>query len=59
MNRKDELKKQINDWLYEINRLVKIAKQCGNKKPYDNFMIKDRIKIVEKLKKELEALQND
>ena len=55
MNKKEELQKQINDLIYEINRLVRIAKKLGNKKPYDNFMIKDRIKIVEKLKKELEA----
>lgn len=54
MNKKEELQKQINNWIYEINGLVRTAKQLGNKNPYDNFMIKDRIKIVEKLKRELE-----
>ena len=57
MNKKEELQKQINNWIYEINGLVRTAKQLGNKNPYDNFMVKDRIKIVEKLKKELEAIK--
>lgn len=57
MNKKEELQKQINNWIYEINGLVRTAKELGNKNPYDNFMIKDRIKIVEKLKKELEAIE--
>lgn len=57
MNKKEELQKQINNWIYEINGLVRTAKQLGNKNPYDNFMIKDRIKIVEKLKKELETIK--
>ena len=57
--KKEEIQKEINDWLYEINGLIRTAKQLGNKNPYDNFMIKDRIKIVEKLKKELGMNNNE
>ena len=57
MRTKEEIQKEINDWMYEINGLVRTAKQMGNKNPYDNFLIKDRLEIVEKLKKEMEELK--
>ena len=54
---KCEIIQRINELNYEINSLVNLAKQLGNKKPYDNFMIKDRINLVEKLKKELDKME--
>ena len=29
-NRKEELQKQINQWIYEINGLIKTMKELGN-----------------------------
>lgn len=54
---KCETIQRINELNHEIVELVRLARQLGNKKPYDNFMVKDRIKLVEKLKKELDKME--
>lgn len=54
---KIETIQRINELNYEINGLVNLAKQLGNKKPYENFMIKDKINLVIKLKKQLEEME--
>ena len=57
INKKEELQKQINQWTYEVNGLVKTMKKLGNKDPYNHYMVKDRIEIIKKLQAELKALE--
>lgn len=54
---KIEIIQRINELNHEICGLVQLAKQLGNKKPYENFLIKDRIKLVNNLKKQLDELE--
>lgn len=54
---KIEIIQRINELNHEICGLVQLAKELGNKKPYENFLIKDRIKLVNKLKKQLDELE--
>lgn len=57
MNR-EELKERIIELNKEIYDLANLCRQLGNKNPQDNFMIKDRVELVQKYKKDLEVLEN-
>ena len=57
--KKEELQKQINQWAYEVNGLIKTMKELGNKNPYNHYMVKDRIEIIKKLQAELKELENN
>ena len=59
INKKEELQKQINQWTYEVNGLIKTMKELRNKKPYNHYMVKDRIEIIKKLQTELKELENN
>ena len=59
INKKEELQKQINQWAYEVNGLIKTMKELGNKNPYKHYMVKDRIEIIKKLQAELKELENN
>ena len=59
INKKEELQKQINQWAYEVNGLIKTMKELGNKNPYNHYMVKDRIEIIKKLQAELKELENN
>lgn len=58
-NKKEELQKQVNQWTYEVNGLIRTMKQMGNKNPYNNYMVKDRIEIIKKLQAELKEIENN
>ena len=55
---KEELKERIIELNKEIYDLANLCRQLGNKNPQDNFMIKDRVELVQKYKKDLEVLEN-
>lgn len=55
---KDKIREQIYNYNYEINGLVKLARELGNKKPYDNFLIKQRMEMIEKLYKQLKDMED-
>ena len=57
MNR-EELKERIIELNKEIYDQANLCRQLGNKNPQDNFMIKDRVELVQKYKKDLEVLEN-
>ena len=59
INKKEELQKQINQWAYEVNGLIKTMKELGNKDPYNNYMVKDRIEIIKKLQAEVKELEKN
>lgn len=59
INKKEELQKQINQWAYEVNGLIKTMKELGNKDPYSHYMVKDRIEIIKKLQAELKELEKN
>ena len=54
---KEELQARIIELKGKIVSLYNLAKQLGNKEPDKNFMIKDRLKLIEKLEKELSELK--
>ena len=56
MNKK-ELETKINELKQEISELYKLALSLGNKEPQNNFMIKDRFELLQKLEKELEGVE--
>lgn len=58
MNR-EELKERIIELNKEIHDLANLCYQLGNENPQDNFMIKDRLVLLEKYKKELQELENE
>ena len=59
INKKEELQKQINQWAYEVNGLIKTMRELGNKDPYNHYMVKDRIEIIKKLQAESKELENN
>lgn len=56
---KKELEERIYELKYEINRLYNLAKSIGNKNLQDNFMIKERLELLQKFEKQLEELKNN
>lgn len=54
---KEELKERIIELNKEIHDLANLCYQLGNKNPQDNFMIKDRLELLKKYKKELEEVK--
>ena len=56
---KEELEERIIELNKEIYDLANLCRQLGNKNPQDNFMIKDRLDLVQKYKKELRELENE
>lgn len=53
---KEERIIELNKEVYE---LCKMCLMLGNKDYKNNFMIKDRMNLIEKYKKDLEVLEND
>lgn len=58
MNKK-ELEERIHNLKYEIIGLYNLAKELGNKKPEQNFMIKERFELLQKLEKQLKESENN
>lgn len=56
---REELEERIVELNKEIHDLSTLCLQLGNKNPQNNFMIKDRLNLVKKYKKDLEELEND
>ena len=56
---KEELEERIIELNKEIYELCKMCLMLGNENYKDNFMIKDRMSLLEKYKKDLEVLEND
>ena len=56
MNKK-ELETKINELKQEISGLYKLALSLGNKNPQNNFMIRDRFELLQKLEKELKGVE--
>ena len=56
---KEELEERIIELNKEVYELCKMCLMLGNKDYKNNFMIKDRMNLIEKYKKELEVLEND
>lgn len=54
---KEKIQNRIIELKGEIVTLSNLCKQLGNKQPEQNFMIKDRLKLIEKLEKELNGLK--
>ena len=54
---KEELQTRIIELKGEIVALSKLCYELGNKYPENNFMIKDRLLLIEKLEKELKGLK--
>ena len=50
---KEKLQNRIIELKGEIVTLYNLAKQLGNKKPEENFLIKDRLKLIQKLESEI------
>jgi hypothetical protein len=50
---KKELEEKIHNLKHEIVGLYNLAKELGNKNPQDNFMIKDRLELLQKFEKQL------
>ena len=53
---KEQLEERIIELNKEIHDLTNLCYQLGNKNPQDNFMIKDRLELLKKYKKELGEL---
>lgn len=58
MNKK-ELEERIHNLKHEIIGLYNLAKELGNKKPEQNFMIKERFELLQKLEKQLKESENN
>lgn len=58
MNKK-ELEEKIHNLKHEIVGLYNLAKELGNKNPQDNFMIKDRLELLQKFEKQLKESENN
>lgn len=58
-NKKAELQKQINQWTYEVNGLIRTMKQLGNKNPYNHYMVQDRIALIKLLQAELKEIEDN
>lgn len=56
---REELEERVIELNKEIHDLANLCRQLGNKNPQDNFMIKDRLELLKKYKKELEELENE
>lgn len=56
MNKK-ELEEKIHNLKHEIVGLYNLAKELGNKNPQDNFMIKDRLELLQKFEKQLKECE--
>lgn len=54
---KKELEEKIHNLKHEIVGLYNLAKELGNKNPQDNFMIKDRLELLQKLEKQLKECE--
>ena len=55
---KEELEERIIELNKEIYELCKMCLMLGNKDYKNNFMVKDRMNLIEKYKKDLEVLEN-
>ena len=55
---KEELEEKIIELNKEVYELCKMCLMLGNKDYKNNFMIKDRMSLIEKYKKDLEVLEN-
>lgn len=44
----EKIKERIINLRYEIISLTQTAIECGNKHPETNFLIRDRMKLLEK-----------
>ena len=55
---KEELEEIIIELNKEVYELCKMCLMLGNKDYKNNFMVKDRMNLIEKYKKDLEVLEN-
>lgn len=56
---KKELEEKIYNLKHEIVGLYNLAKELGNKSPQDNFMIKDRLELLQEFEKQLKELKDN
>lgn len=54
-----ELEEKIYNLKHEIVGLYNLAKELGNKNPQDNFMIKDRLELLQKFEKQLKGCEDN